>query len=85
MNKEISMENLFNIISEIMGKQLTYITSEERIRPTKSEVDRLVCDNTKIMTQTNWSPKYGLKEGLLKTIEWLTNNFKNYKSGIYHV
>ena len=85
MNTEISIENLFDLISEIMGKQLTHTTSEERIRPNKSEVDRLVCDNTKIMTQTNWRPKYDLKDGLIKTIEWLTNNFKNYKSGIYYV
>ena len=85
MNNEISIESLFNLISEIMCMKLTYITSEERVRPDKSEVDRLVCENQKLMTQTNWLPEYDLKKGLTETIKWLKNNLDHYKSGIYNV
>ena len=85
MNNEISIENLFYLISDIMGKKLTYITNEERTRPGKSEVDRLVCDNQKLIKQTNWLPEYDLKKGLTETIKWLKNNLDYYKSGIYNV
>jgi len=85
MNTEISIENLFDLIAKIMGKQVSHTVSEERMRPNKSEVDRLVCDNSKIMMQTNWHPKFELKYGLMETIEWVTNNYNNYKSGIYNV
>ncbi len=85
MNNEISIENLFYLISDIMGEKLTYITNEERTRPGKSEVDRLVCDNQKLIKQTNWLPEYDLKKGLTETIKWLKNNLDYYKSGIYNV
>jgi len=85
MNNEISIENLFYLISDIMGEKLTYSLNEERTRPGKSEVDRLVCDNQKLIKQTNWVPEYDLKKGLTETIKWLKNNLDHYKSGIYNV
>ena len=85
MNNEISIENLFYLISDIMGEKLTYSLNEERTRPGKSEVERLVCDNQKLIKQTNWVPEYDLKKGLTETIKWLKNNLDHYKSGIYNV
>ena len=59
--------------------------SEERVRPEKSEVERLVCDNARIKKSTQWKPKYTLESGLLETIEWIRSNMSLYKPEIYNV
>lgn len=58
MNDEISILELVKLISDILGKNIEIISSSERKRPVSSEVERLYCDNTKILENTNWSPKY---------------------------
>ena len=67
------------IKSEIIIK-----TDENRVRPQKSEVNRLVCDNSKIKKFTKWQPKYNLDQGLKETIEWLEQNKKLFKFDIYN-
>lgn len=86
-NFEISIEETFNIISKIMGKDVMLRFDQKRLRPKESEVHRLWCDNTLINKLTGFKPKYTIEEGLGKTIEWFTdeNNLKNYKVGIYNV
>ena len=85
MNKEISVHNLINLISEIMDKQLIIEAEEQRIRPGNSEVERLLCDNSKILQHTNWKPENDLRIGLKKTIEWLESNLLKYKTNIYNI
>lgn len=85
MNKEISINNLIALISEIMGKEITIETEEQRIRPENSEVERLLCDNTKILQSTNWKPEYTLRVGLKKTADWLASNLQPYKAHIYNI
>jgi len=58
---------------------------DERIRPEKSEVNRLWADNTKIKQLTDWTPKYTIDDGLKETIEWIKNNMKYFKTDIYNV
>jgi len=60
---------------------------KQRIRPQKSEVFRLKCDNKKIKNTTNWKPKYKIDKGLIKLIEWIKedNNIENYKSDKYNI
>ena len=84
MNYEISIKNLVEKISKIMGKKIQIITDEIRKRPEKSEVDRLICDNSKIKKFTDWDPKYNLEDGLNETIDWLDRNKKLYKFDIYN-
>ena len=86
-NSEISIGDTLNIIKELMGSNVQFITDKERLRPSKSEVFRLWCDNTKIKNLTGYKPKVSINEGLQKTIDWITqpNNFKHYKSEIYNV
>ena len=84
MNDEISIKDLVEKISEIINKKITIITDEERVRPEKSEVNRLVCDNSKIKKLTNWKPEYNLEQGLTETIEWLEQNKKLFKFDIYN-
>lgn len=86
-NSEISILDTLNLIKEIMGSDVQFISDEQRLRPEKSEVFRLCCDNSKICELTGWKPKHTLHEGLAKTIEWFSKpeNLAKYKAGIYNV
>ena len=61
------------------------ICEEERLRPEKSEVNRLLGSNKKIKELTGWSPEYNLEQGLAETIEWIKNNLDKFKTDIYNV
>ena len=84
MNHEISIKDLVEKIAKIINRKIIIKTDEKRVRPEKSEVNRLVCDNSKIKKYTNWQPKYNLEKGLKETIDWLENNKKLFKSDIYN-
>jgi len=84
MNEEISIEQLAHKIARILGKEFEIEGQELRKRPSKSEVERLNCNNKKILELTNWSPKYNLDSGLLETIEWL-KDYSSTKMGEYNV
>ena len=84
MNHEISIKDLVEKISKIINKKVIIKTDTKRIRPEKSEVNRLICDNSKIKKYTNWQPKYNLDQGLKETIDWLENNKKLFKHDIYN-
>ena len=85
MNQEISIGDLVNKIAELMETNVTVNSDRERIRPGKSEVDRLMCDNSKLITNTNWQPGYGLDEGLIETIDWIKSNKDYFKPNRYSV
>ena len=85
MSEEITIGNLVKLIAELIGTEVEILSDEQRIRPDKSEVERLFCDNTKIKTNTSWTPDYNLKSGLTETIEWIGNNLSYFKSEIYNV
>lgn len=90
-NFEISIGDTVRFIAEIMGADIEIETDEVRMRPEKSEVDRLWADNSKAKRLTGWEPAYGGKEGfrrgLSETIAWFGNpdNRKNYKTDIYNI
>ena len=86
-NFEISIGDVLDNIKEIMNSKVQVITDNARLRPKKSEVYRLCCDNTKIRDLTGFEPKYSIKGGLKKTISWFTNpeNLRKYKTDIYNV
>ena len=85
MNQEISIRNLAEMIADIMETKVTFVRSEERIRPSGSEVERLRCDNSKIIALTSWKPAYDLRSGLLETVEWIKENQEYYKAHLYNV
>ena len=70
-----------------MSSDVKFIIDEQRIRPEKSEVLRLWCDNRKINDLTGFEPKYSIRKGLEKTVDWFkkTENLVKYKTGIYNV
>ena len=86
-NFEISVGDTLNLIKELMGSEVEFITDTQRIRPKNSEVFRLWCDNTKIKNLTGFTPKYDIRSGLQATIDWITQpqNLARYKSEIYNV
>jgi NAD dependent epimerase/dehydratase len=86
-NFEISIADTLNLIKELMQSDVEFITDQKRIRPEKSEVFRLWCDNTKIEELTGFKPKFNIKQGLQKTIDWIKEpeHLKTYKSEIYNV
>jgi len=86
-NSEISVGALFELINKLMGTSSEIKTDKQRIRPDKSEVFRLVCDNTLIKDLTGYVPSTSLEQGLRGTIEWFLNpiNLSKYKTNIYNV
>jgi len=84
-NFEISMRDTVDLIVKLTGENVKIVTDEQRVRPDKSEVDRLYCDNSKIKKLTAWKPEYTLEAGLKETIDWFADNMKFYKPEIYNV
>lgn len=88
-NFDISMEDTFNLIVNLMKKEVKLQVSKERVRPKKSEVTRLLASNKKAKRLLNWSPKYGgingFKKGLKETIDWFSDNrnLSYYKQTTY--
>lgn len=86
-NYEISILDTLNLIKEIMQRNVQFLVDEARIRPDKSEVFRLWCDNSLIHELTGFKPQYDIKEGLKKTCQWFSQskNLAKYKAHIYNV
>lgn len=83
--REISIGDLANELSRQINPNAKIICDEQRVRPEKSEVNRLLGCNEKIKRLTNWAPQYTFEEGLAETIEFLRNNLDKYKVDIYNV
>lgn len=86
-NFEISVGDTLNLIKTIMASDVEFLVDEQRLRPEKSEVNRLWCDNGKIRQLTGFMPQVSLEEGLRRTVAWFRDpgNLKNYKADIYNV
>ena len=84
---EVSIQDLFTAIKELMDSPAEISQEEERFRPEKSEVYRLVCDNNKMKKLTGFSPVHSLREGLEETIKWFTRpeNLTAYKFDLYNL
>ena len=84
---EISIFDTLEIIKDLMDSDVDFIADHKRLRPKKSEVNRLWCDNTKIKKLTGYAPRVNIKEGLQKTIDWITmsENLKQYKANLFNV
>ena len=82
---EISIESLANELIRQINPKAEIVKDQKRVRPNKSEVDRLLGSNKKIKKLTNWEPQYTFEEGLDETIKWLKKNLHKYKTDIYNV
>ena len=83
--KEISIGELANELIRQINPQARIVCDEERLRPEKSEVNRLLGSNKKIKELTDWRPQYTFEEGIAETIEFLKHNLDKYKTDIYNL
>lgn len=90
-NFEISIGDTVRLIADQMGADVEITTDELRVRPAKSEVERLWADNAKALQCLDWQPRYtgleGFRSGIAETIKWFTNadNLRRYKHDQYNV
>ena len=85
MKNEITVGDLAHRIADIMQVDLDIETESQRIRPEMSEVERLCCDNQKILDHTQWMPECNLNAGIKLTIDWLSEHLNIYKPELYNV
>lgn len=83
--KEISIGDLANELIRQINPNAHIICDEQRLRPEKSEVNRLLGCNKKIMQLTDWKPKYTFEHGLRETIDFLKNNINRYNAKEYNI
>ena len=84
---ERTIGDLANFLIQQLNPDAKINLDQARLRPEKSEVDRLLGDNKKISAMTDWTPKHDLEAGLLETIEWFKKpeNLSQYKSWLYNI
>lgn len=84
---EVSIGDLAQLLIDKIRPSAGIVSDEERIRPEKSEVERLFGSKEKISRLTNWKQKFSLEEGLEETTAWFSDpvNLARYKADIYNV
>ena len=83
--QEISIGQLAEELIRQINPNAKIVSDEQRLRPEKSEVNRLVGSNEKIKKLTNWKPSYTFEQGLAETIEFFRKNLNRYKTDIYNI
>ena len=76
--REISIGDLVQLLIEITGSKAEVVTDEKRVRPAGSEVERLLCDNTRAREWCGWEPEHTLEEGLRITSDWVRDNLERF-------
>ncbi len=84
-NREISVGELARKIVAIVGRKVEIVTEDQRLRPVKSEVERLLADNRLAKELLGWEPKVSFEDGLLQTVDWLKCNLQRYRPDVYNV
>ena len=84
-NQEISIGDLADKIIGLVGRSVSIVCEEKRMRPVKSEVERLRADNALARKMLGWQPSVSLDEGLRQTIAWIKDHLDLYRVGEYQV
>lgn len=82
---DVSVQDVVDQVGELLGRPLTVESTEERMRPEKSEVLQLLGDASKLRGATSWEPRTTLREGLQALIDWMTDSDLVARSRAYHV
>ncbi len=82
---EVSIGDLFSLITRVMDRQVKVALDPPRVRPEQSEVDRLLSDNRKAARMLDWKPLIDLEQGLARTVDWFNDpdNLAGYKPDQY--
>ena len=83
--REISVGDLIELLAKLTGRTVEVVSDVDRLRPPGSEVERLLCDNTRVREWTGWRPEVPLEEGLGRTAEWIAENPGPVPTSKYHV
>ena len=81
--QEHSIGDLANELIRQINPEAKIVCDEQRLRPEKSEVNRLLGCADKLRAMTGWAPKYTFEQGLAETIEFLRTHMDSYKPGVY--
>jgi len=82
---EISVKNIIEIVEKNINKKVKIVQEEERIRPEKSEVQRLLSNSDKAKKLFGWKPETEIDQGIKRTISWIEKNINFYKGEIYNI
>jgi NAD dependent epimerase/dehydratase len=82
---EVSIEQVVSLVSDCLGKRISVQAEKQRVRPSKSEVERLFSDSSKAKKLFGWQSKTNLKQGIEKTIAWYEKNLSRYKAHLYNI
>ena len=82
---EIKIGELAQQIISLIGRKVQIQIDPSRLRPNKSEVERLLSDNRLAKEQLHWSPRVSLQDGLLKTIDWISEHRSLYRTSVYQL
>jgi len=83
--EEWSIETTARMLMKITDRHVPIICDEQRIRPANSEVNRLIADNSKLRSLTDWTPSVGFRTGLERTCEWIERNPGHFRPEQYMV
>ena len=83
--REITIGDLVQLLIDITGGKASIVTDEARLRPPGSEVERLLCDNTRIREWTGWEPEVSLEDGLRRTSDWIAEHLDELDTAGYSV
>ena len=83
--REISIGDLVDLLIASSGRDARVVTDSSRLRPQGSEVERLVCDNTRAREWAGWAPQVSLEDGLRRTATWVQSNPGAVKPNVYNV
>ncbi len=81
--REISVGELARLIARLVGRDIKVHSTEERARPERSEVERLLSDNRLAFELLGWAPRHSLEEGLVATIDWMRAHLDTYTPDVY--
>jgi dTDP-glucose 4,6-dehydratase len=83
--RTISIGETARLIMKLTGRKAKIETQSQRVRPKRSEVLKLQCDNRKARKLLGWRPRYTLEQGLVRTIDYVKAHLADYKADLYNV
>jgi nucleoside-diphosphate-sugar epimerase len=82
---DVSVADVVNTVGELLGRELTVHTEDQRLRPERSEVHQLLGDATKLREATGWTPEWSLRDGLRAVIDWMRTTELPARSSSYAI